>query len=64
MDKVTLLLTHTYRPSYVQAMGRQPAQLRSAAALARQLQVHRIVRPRHEPTLDAIVNCLERQWAS
>ena len=64
MDKVTLLLTHVYRPSYAQAMGRYPALLRDAASLARQLTVNRIVRPRHEPTLDAIVGWLESQWAT
>ena len=64
MDKVTLLLTHVYRPSYAQAMGRYPALLRDAASLARQLSVNRIVRPRHEPTLDAIVGWLESQWAT
>lgn len=63
MDKVTLLLTHGYRPAYALAMGRQPALLRGAAALARQLEVDRIVRPRNEPTLGAIVQWLEAQWA-
>ncbi len=64
IDKVTLLLAHVYRPAYVHAMGLQPALLRNAAALARQLGIHRIVRPRHEPTLPAIVAWLEAQWAA
>ena len=64
LDKLNLLLTHTYRPAYVQVMGRQPALLRHAAALAPRLQASRIVRPRGEPTLEAIVAWLEQQWAS
>jgi hypothetical protein len=64
LDKLNLLLAHTYRPAYVQALGRQPALLRKVAALAPRLKASRIVRPRGEPTLDAIVAWLEEQWAS
>ncbi len=63
MDKVTLLLSHGYRPAFVLAMGEQAALLRSAAALARQLSVERITRPRQQATLSAIVARLEAQWA-
>lgn len=64
LDKLNLLLTHTYRPAHVQAMGRQPMLLRNAATLAPRLLASRIVRPRGEPTLDAIVAWLEQQWTS
>ena len=60
--KLHTLLAHAYRPSFVQTLGRQSELLRSAAALAPRLQMHRIARPRGEQTLDAIVTQLEKQW--
>lgn len=64
MAKVTTLMSHAYRPEFVQAMGLQGALLRSAAALAPGLRMARIRRPRQAPTLDAIVAWLEQQWAA
>lgn len=64
MDKLNLLLTHTYRPAYLQAMGRQPTLLRNAAALAPRLLANRIMRPLGQQTLDTIVSWLDQQWAS
>lgn len=64
VEKLSVLLSHAYRPEFVQAMGRQGALLRAAAAIAPRLKMHRIVRPRERQTLDAIVVWLERQWAA
>ena len=64
MAKLHVLMSHAYRPEFVQAMGLQAALMRGSAALAPRLQVSRIVRPRHVPTLDAIVAWLEGQWAA
>lgn len=64
MAKVTTLMSHAYRPEFVQAMGLQGALMRSAAALAPGLRMARIQRPRQAPTLDAIVAWLEQQWAA
>lgn len=63
MAKLSALMSHAYRPEFVQAMGLQGALMRGAAALAPRLQMNRIVRPRATPTLDAIVAWLEGQWA-
>jgi hypothetical protein len=60
--KIGLLLTHTYRPAYLKAMGRQPQHMRRVAALAPRLHMARIDRPRHEQTLDAICDRLEGGW--
>jgi hypothetical protein len=59
---MTLLMTHAYRPAYLRAMGLEPALLRNAAVLARQLQAVRIARPRDRNTLGDIVAGLEKQW--
>lgn len=63
LDKLSLLLTHSYRPAYLAVLGRQPTLLRQAANLAPRLLASRIVRPRGEKTLESIVGWLEEQWA-
>lgn len=63
LDKLKLLLTHSYRPAYLLVLGRQPTLLTQAARLAPRLLASRIVRPRGEKTLDAIAGWLEEQWA-
>lgn len=60
--KLNTLLSHAYRPRFLQVMGRQADLLRSAAALVPRLQMSRIQRPRQGQTLDAIVAQLEAQW--
>jgi hypothetical protein len=63
LARINALVTHTFRPRYVLALGRQPQQLRRAAQLAPQVDMWRIERPRREATLDAIVERLERAWS-
>jgi hypothetical protein len=62
LSKVSLLVEHTFRPSFVTAMGLQPQHLRRIAALAPRLKAVRIARPRDEPTLNPICDWLEQQW--
>ena len=62
MAKVSMLMSHAYRPEFVQAMGLQGELLRGTAALAPGLRVARIQRPRQASTLEAIVTWLEQQW--
>ena len=62
MAKVSMLMSHAYRPEFVQAMGLQGVLLRGTAALAPGLRMTRIQRPRQVLTLDAIVAWLEQQW--
>ena len=63
LDKLNLLLTHSYRPAYLRVLGRQSTLLSQAASLAPRLLAGRIVRPRGERTLESIVAWLEEQWA-
>lgn len=62
LAKLNTLLSHAYRPHFLQVMGRQADLLRSAAALVPRVQMSRIQRPRQGQTLDAIVASLEAQW--
>jgi len=55
MDRVTALLTHTYRPRFVATLGKQAAHMARAARLAPLLKMARITRPRGESTLPDIV---------
>ena len=64
MAKVSMLMSHAYRPEFVQTMGLQGELLRGTAALAPSLRMARIQRPRQVPTLDAIIAWLEQQSAT
>lgn len=63
LERINSLMTHTYRPTFLAAMGRQPEHLRRVAALAPRLKMSLIARPREVPTLPAIIDWLEREWA-
>lgn len=62
MHKLTVLLTHVYRPHYLKAMGRQNELLTAFAGVLRDLEVVRITRPRQGDTLPAIVDWLLGKW--
>lgn len=63
VEKITAMLSHIYRPGYLQAMERQSHLLAAVAKLAPQVQMTRISRPRRGDTLAAIVDGLHLQWA-
>jgi hypothetical protein len=54
IGRVTALLTHTYRPSFISKLGLQAAHLARVSYLAPHFKMARITRPRGEFTLNEI----------
>lgn len=63
MCRVTALLTHTYRPSFVSILGIKDAHMARVACLAPQLKMARMSRPRGESTLHEISEMVLRDCA-
>lgn len=55
---------NTYRPEYVQVLGREAAHFRNCAALARDLTVSRLIRPWGAGHLDAAAHAVVNRWGS
>ena len=62
MDRLTVLMAQVYRPGYLHAMQQEARLLRQAAAIAPQLQMLRVVRPRDGDTPQPIIDGLLREW--
>jgi hypothetical protein len=62
LEKLTLLDRQTFRPNFVEAMGLKATHLQRLGRLAPQVHVAQITRPRGQPTLDEIINLIERDW--
>lgn len=62
LAKFKVLMAHTYRPSFLPAMGLQALHLQRISMLMPQFAASRIDRPRKTQTLDAIANWLEAEW--
>ncbi len=62
LAKFNVLMAHTFRPTFLPAMGLQAQHLRRISALVPLLSVSRIDRPRSAQTLDAISSQLEDEW--
>jgi hypothetical protein len=62
-DKLSILLSHTYRPWLIDGLGLKAAHFQQCAAVARQVTVSLLSRPAEKFTLEEQVRCVEQDLA-
>lgn len=63
MQRVSTLLTHTYRPPYIKILGLQAQHMARVARLASQFQMARIRRPQSRDSIQEVVDLVLKDWA-
>ena len=60
MQKVMAIVANTYRPSFIQPLGRMESHFRQASAVARAARVHRVRRPDDISSLPPLADLIQR----
>ena len=62
LRRISTLVTHTYRPSFVATLNQTAHHMAQVSKLAPQLRMTKILRPGNRNTLDEIVRCIDESW--
>jgi hypothetical protein len=62
VDKISPLITNTYRPRFLEGLGGKQEHFKQCAAVADKAVVTRITRPQQRFLLDELMDLVERYW--
>ncbi len=62
LAKVDSLIAHTYRLGFLQGTGTREGHFRQCAAVSDQIGIYRVSRPENGPTLDDLMDFIERSF--